>query len=801
MGIRSYAQNFEDVMLWRALQGVKSGYYIDIGAYHPVKHSVTKAFFELGWTGIHVEPVPEYAEMLRADRPNDQIIQAVVSNEPGTVTFYAIAETGLSTGQRDIAQSHAKADFSVQEIIVPALTLDQILESAQVDEIHFLKIDVEGMEQSVLQSWQKSTRKPWVVVIEATVPGTINPAYQVWEDLILTKGYRFAYADGLNRFYVSNEHEEYHQMFSFPPNVFDSFQIDRTSDFAIIIDRALRNAVSEMNSTIEEIREDLLRCRLESTGSIVRPEDDIRGSKAYQLASFHQLAESTRDCTETKSEARLTDEDCGDYQNLTNSTADEMSAVSAIKCLKGELREFLMNIVSEKQKLQDENNLAKTNYNKAKDQNAMLISQFSSIIECTVGAMKSKLSSLEEELQSNRKSMELLQREYEADKKHARLALQNTIEDNRTRIDTVVNSFESLKTNLYHLQGEVAEKTLVERASMMEELSRARAEATANSARVQASLFALVSDLVPAFERRKKLFGNRGNEISALLRRWMGRQTSTPHLIKKEDSESVASPSCPPPDTQLEDLQETRKNATRSESLLDFLALPPREFFIQCYILLLGRQPESEAQYKAESALRIGRGRLPMLINIYNSKEARAYRQNLFKTGTDSEFVDEMFRRYLGRPVEPDGLEHYVTQLQLKDRQQVKGAIAESGEARAAGTLWNDVERLVNQLNRDGRWWKWDGQRRRLHHLEQEIAIQVVDRLCRSSQGQPCAENAPIATASPNALQQLSTVDNEDENLANSSLYTIDDNQLGVGSARIARRMRILSMSGIQREA
>ena len=46
MSIVSYAQNFEDVMLWRALGQVENGVYIDIGAQHPLIDSVSKAFYE-----------------------------------------------------------------------------------------------------------------------------------------------------------------------------------------------------------------------------------------------------------------------------------------------------------------------------------------------------------------------------------------------------------------------------------------------------------------------------------------------------------------------------------------------------------------------------------------------------------------------------------------------------------------------------------------------------------------------------------------------------------------------------------
>lgn len=67
----SYAQNFEDVMLWRALKHVKDGFYIDVGAAWPDKDSVTKAFYERGWRGVNIEPNPEMWRVLSADRPRD----------------------------------------------------------------------------------------------------------------------------------------------------------------------------------------------------------------------------------------------------------------------------------------------------------------------------------------------------------------------------------------------------------------------------------------------------------------------------------------------------------------------------------------------------------------------------------------------------------------------------------------------------------------------------------------------------------------------------------------------------------
>lgn len=53
----SYAQNFEDVRLWRALKQFEHGFYIDVGANDPSHDSVTKAFYDHGWHGINVEPM------------------------------------------------------------------------------------------------------------------------------------------------------------------------------------------------------------------------------------------------------------------------------------------------------------------------------------------------------------------------------------------------------------------------------------------------------------------------------------------------------------------------------------------------------------------------------------------------------------------------------------------------------------------------------------------------------------------------------------------------------------------------
>lgn len=226
MSFVSYAQNFEDVMLWRALKHIEKGFYVDVGAQHPVIDSVSKAFYERGWRGIHVEPVPQYAELLRKDRPDETVLQVALADTDGTLELNVIPDTGLSTAVDAYAQRYqVKLGFEHQRIQVPGLTLKSALKSLVGKDVHWLKIDVEGSEEKVLKGWDSQTLRPWVIVIEATIPGSPETDYASWDPILTAADYQFVYFDGLNRFYVAKEHAELAEAFSCPPNVFDSVQL------------------------------------------------------------------------------------------------------------------------------------------------------------------------------------------------------------------------------------------------------------------------------------------------------------------------------------------------------------------------------------------------------------------------------------------------------------------------------------------------------------------------------------------------------------------------------------------------
>jgi FkbM family methyltransferase len=252
----SYAQNFEDVMLHRALQDVTRGFYIDVGAQDPIVDSVSMGFYEVGWRGVHVEPVAAYAEQLRAKRPDEIVVEAALAAQHGTLRFHEVTETGLSTADAAVAARHRESGQSVREIEVPCLTLGDVMAPYADTDVHWLKIDVEGFEKEVLQGWTSDVR-PWIVVVESTAPLTQIASHREWEDLVLAHGYTFAYFDGLNRFYIRADREDLRPAFAHGPSVFDHFTLSGTSSSTYafgLCDRieALSRAADAMGERVED---------------------------------------------------------------------------------------------------------------------------------------------------------------------------------------------------------------------------------------------------------------------------------------------------------------------------------------------------------------------------------------------------------------------------------------------------------------------------------------------------------------------------------------------------------------------
>jgi hypothetical protein len=249
--LTSYARNFEDVLLWRALKGIEAGFYVDIGAGDPVLGSVSLAFYERGWRGLHVEPNSQCADRLRAARPDEEIVQAVIAATPGAV---------------------------------PAVRLDALLDKRADRDIHWMRIAA----GQTIESWGNSPVRPWVLVVEGTRDG---PAHA--EAFLLAKGYSLAHFDGLNRFYLSQAHADLAARLSAGPTLYDDFVLAETSDFA-------RPMATELGALRRQLADKTIFCDALETG---RAEDRL-----YIGHLEEALERFKRDLAEVRQTAHLQQE-------------------------------------------------------------------------------------------------------------------------------------------------------------------------------------------------------------------------------------------------------------------------------------------------------------------------------------------------------------------------------------------------------------------------------------------------------------------------------------------------------------
>jgi Methyltransferase FkbM domain len=213
----SFAHNDEDVVLWRVLAGagVDKGRYIDVGANsanRPTDVSVSRAFYDRGWRGIVIEPVPGCAESLGQQRPDDIVIEAVLTADGvQSTTQDEPHDPGRATPGGEAGTTHRKAGPAERVLAMPTRTLDDILAQAgwTGTEIHFLSIDAEagadGSTAEIIRGLDLQQWRPWVLVIGSGTPNGDGPTQPDWEKTVGAAGYAFRLFDGLSRFYVAPE--------------------------------------------------------------------------------------------------------------------------------------------------------------------------------------------------------------------------------------------------------------------------------------------------------------------------------------------------------------------------------------------------------------------------------------------------------------------------------------------------------------------------------------------------------------------------------------------------------------------
>lgn len=166
--LKSWSQAGEDRLLDRLMGQKSSGFYVDIGAHDPIRLSNTKRFYDRGWTGINIEPNPDWHQLFVEQRPRDINLCCGAGGAMETLTYYEMEQRALSTFDPQQVAVAEKIGGSVKKTHeIPVQTLENIFSEHIQQPIDFLSIDIEGLEYKALNSNDWNRWRPRFICIEA----------------------------------------------------------------------------------------------------------------------------------------------------------------------------------------------------------------------------------------------------------------------------------------------------------------------------------------------------------------------------------------------------------------------------------------------------------------------------------------------------------------------------------------------------------------------------------------------------------------------------------------------------------
>lgn len=171
----SWSQSGEDLAILPFLAEIENGKYLDIGAHHPTRFSVTRHLFQRGWSGVNVDANHDLIQEFIEKRPNDVSINYCVG-EKSAYQLAVFHESAISTvnpiwGERFENEQNVRKEVKS----VPGISLRKLLdEYFPVKGPDFMNIDIEGADFDALQSGNlgelSRKRRPLWILVESTPP-------------------------------------------------------------------------------------------------------------------------------------------------------------------------------------------------------------------------------------------------------------------------------------------------------------------------------------------------------------------------------------------------------------------------------------------------------------------------------------------------------------------------------------------------------------------------------------------------------------------------------------------------------
>ena len=198
----SFSQDGEDMLMANLVDMTRQGFYIDIGALHPIRYSNTMFFYMSGWKGINIDATPGSMDLFKKYRKRDINIEAGISNTGETMTYFIFEEPALNTFSDDVVREREKQGIHpIREVDVPTYHVMELLDKfiKENQKIDILDIDIEGFDKHVITEWDFSIFRPRIIMFERS-----NNRDMSVVDLLSEQGYKIVASSFRNDIYVSD---------------------------------------------------------------------------------------------------------------------------------------------------------------------------------------------------------------------------------------------------------------------------------------------------------------------------------------------------------------------------------------------------------------------------------------------------------------------------------------------------------------------------------------------------------------------------------------------------------------------
>ena len=162
----SYSYNGVDLIISYIFKNINKGFYLDIGAQHPISNNNTYLLHQKGWKGINIDLDKKNIDLFKLARPNEINLNYAVSDINGEAALYFYHDASpINTLSEEVSKFQKAKVKNVKNI--QTKTLNNILQDLNFNsQINYMNIDVEGHEEKILKGFDIQKYKPNVVSIE-----------------------------------------------------------------------------------------------------------------------------------------------------------------------------------------------------------------------------------------------------------------------------------------------------------------------------------------------------------------------------------------------------------------------------------------------------------------------------------------------------------------------------------------------------------------------------------------------------------------------------------------------------------